>query len=121
MKKQQGLSFFGFIIVAMAVAMGLITAFKVVPTYIEYFNIKQAISTVVKQNSGAAPAVIRESYSKHAQISDIKAVNPEDLLVTQVGGSTIVTADYEKVVPLVGNVSLLFQFNVESNSSGSSN
>jgi Domain of unknown function (DUF4845) len=120
MKKQQGLSFFGFIIIAMAVAMALITAFKVVPTYIEYFNIKQAISTVVKQSSGATPAAIRDSYSKHAQISDIQAVQPNDLLVTQVGGSTIVRADYEKVVPLVANISLLFQFSVESNSSGSS-
>ncbi|WP_373975061.1 DUF4845 domain-containing protein [Chitinibacter sp. SCUT-21] len=116
MRKQQGLSFFGFIIVAMAVAMALITAFKVVPTYIEYFNIKQAIATVVSQNSGASPAVIRDSYSKHAQISDIEAVNPEDLLINQVGGSTIVTANYEKVVPLVANVSLLFQFDVESSS-----
>lgn len=116
MKKQAGLSFFGFIIIAMAVAMALITAFKVVPTYIEYFNIKQAITTVVNQNSGAAPAAIRDAYSKHAQISDIQAVNPTDLLVTQVGGTTTVRADYEKVVPLVGNVSLLFQFEVESSS-----
>ncbi|WP_157670406.1 DUF4845 domain-containing protein [Chitinibacter sp. GC72] len=120
MKKQAGLSFFGFIFIAMAVAMALITAFKVVPTYIEYFNIKQAVATVVNQNSGAAPAVIRNSYSKHVEISDIDSVSPQDLLVTQVGGTTTVRADYEKVVPLVGNVSLLFQFEVES-STGSSN
>ncbi|WP_273432549.1 DUF4845 domain-containing protein [Chitinibacter tainanensis] len=116
MHTQRGLSFFGFIIIAMAVAMAMITAFKVVPAYIEYFNVKQAVTTVVKQNAGATPAVLRESYSRHAEISDIKAVGPADLVISQVGGSTVIRADYEKVVPLVANVSFLFQFQVEQSS-----
>ncbi|QLG87960.1 DUF4845 domain-containing protein [Chitinibacter bivalviorum] len=120
MKKQQGLSFFGFIIVAMAVAMALITAFKVVPTYIEYFNIKQALTTIAKQNSGATPAAIRESYVRHADISNIHAIKPEDLIITQVAGRTVIRTDYEQVVPLVANVSFLFQFSIETSSSGPS-
>ena len=43
MKKQFGMSFFGFIIVAMAVAMALIIAFSVVPTYTQYFSIKNTV------------------------------------------------------------------------------
>ncbi|WP_348944566.1 DUF4845 domain-containing protein [Chitinibacter sp. FCG-7] len=120
MKKQAGMSFFGFIIVAILVGLTAITALTVLPAYIEYFSIKQAVATVVNQNSGATPAVIRESYSKHAIISDIKSVTPQDLLVSQAGGITTVRVDYEKVVPLVGNISFLLQFEVES-SSGASN
>jgi Tfp pilus assembly major pilin PilA len=119
MKKQQGLSFVGFIIVAMAVAMALITAFKVVPTYVEYFNVQQALASVAKQNNGATTQVIKEAYARHADISNISAVKPEDLIITQVGGRTVIRADYEKVVPLVANVSFLFQFEVEKSSSGS--
>ncbi|QLI80211.1 DUF4845 domain-containing protein [Chitinibacter fontanus] len=116
MKKQLGLSFFGFIIVAMFVAVALITAFKVVPTYIEYFNIKQAVSTILNQNSGATPQAIRDAFARHADISEIHAVKPADLLITQTGGVTTVRADYEKVVPLVANVSFLFQFEIEKKS-----
>ncbi|WP_047396379.1 DUF4845 domain-containing protein [Chitinibacter sp. ZOR0017] len=116
MHKQRGLSFFGFIIVAMAVAMAMITAFKVVPAYIEYFNIKQAVTTIAKQNTGSTPAAIRDAYARHADISNIKAVTPADLVINQVGGSTVIRADYEKVVPLVANVSFLFQFQVEQSS-----
>ncbi|WP_051259107.1 DUF4845 domain-containing protein [Chitinibacter tainanensis] len=116
MHKQRGLSFFGFIIVAMVVAMAMITAFRVAPAYIEYFNIKQAITAIVKQNAGSTPAALREAFSRHAQISEIKAVSGDDLAITQVGGSTIIRADYEKVVPLVANVSFLFQFQVEQSS-----
>ncbi|WP_410497979.1 DUF4845 domain-containing protein [Chitinibacter sp. S2-10] len=116
MQKQKGMSFFGFIIIAMVVGMAVVVAFKVLPTYIEYFNIKKAMNTVASQNAGATPAAIREAYSKHAMISDIESVDAQGLQISQVGGNTTIQASYEKVVPLVANISFLFQFEVEANS-----
>src|SRR5471030_2009956 len=98
MKKQQGMSFFGFIIVAIVVAAAAITGFKVVPAYTQYFSIKSTVSRLAKDSAGISPATIRESFSKSANIGYINDVYDKDLKITQVGGVTRIAVDYEKVV-----------------------
>lgn len=119
MKNQQGLSFFGFIIVAVFVAAAAITGFKVVPAYTQYFSIKSTISRLAKESAGVPPAAIRESFSKSAQIGYITDVDAKDLGITQIGGVTRIAVEYEKVVPVVANVSLLFNFSIDESSSKS--
>ncbi|WP_297577008.1 DUF4845 domain-containing protein [uncultured Deefgea sp.] len=116
MKKQLGMSFFGFIIVAMAVAMALIVGFKVVPTYTQFFSIQNTVQKLAKNSAGQSPDAIRESFDKDATIGYITDVTGKDLSITQVGGVTTIAANYEKVVPLVANVSLLFDFQIEQSS-----
>jgi hypothetical protein len=111
MKKQQGLSFLGFIIIAVFVALAAITFFKVVPTYTEYFSIVKAVTACA--NEGGTPDKVREAFGKRKQIDYFEAVQPADLLISQVGEKTRVNVSYEKVVPLVANVSLLFEFEID--------
>ena len=119
MKKQFGMSFVGFIIIAMAVAMALIIAFSVVPTYTQYFSIKNTVEKLARNSAGQTPDAIRESFSKEAQIGYIDHITAKDLVITQVGGKTIIVANYERVVALVANVSLLFDFQIEKSSGAS--
>ncbi|GGP19826.1 DUF4845 domain-containing protein [Silvimonas iriomotensis] len=119
MRKQAGLSFFGFILVAIVVAAAAVTFFKVVPAWVEYFNIEKTITTLAKEEAGASPADIRSSFSKHAQINDMDSVKPEDLKISQAGGITTISVSYERVVPLIGNCSLLFAFDVYKTSGAS--
>jgi hypothetical protein len=91
----------------------------VVPTYTQYFSIKNAIEKLAKNSAGQTPDAIRESFNKEAQIGYITDITGKDLVITQIGGKTIIAADYEKVVPLVANVSLLFDFQIEKSSGGS--
>ncbi len=116
MKNQQGMSFFGFIVVAVFVAAAAVTFFKVVPTYSQYFSIKSTIARLAKESAGQPQSAIRESFSKNAQIGYIEDVKPSDLKVIQAGGVTRIVVEYEKVVPLVANISLLFSFNIDESS-----
>lgn len=116
MKKQHGLSLFGFILIAILVAAAAVTFFRVVPAYSQYFSIKSTISRLVKDSAGQTPAAIRETFSKNAQIGYIEDVKPQDLKITQVGNVTRISVAYEKVVPLVANVSLLFDFRIDESS-----
>lgn len=113
MKKQQGLSFFGFIIVAIVVAAAALTGFKVVPAYTQYFSIKSTIARLAKESGSATPTSIRESFSKSAEIGYITDVSSKDLKIAQIGGITRIAVEYEKVVPLVANISLLLDFNID--------
>ncbi|KPC52983.1 DUF4845 domain-containing protein [Amantichitinum ursilacus] len=116
MRKQQGLSFFGFIIVAVFVAAVAVTFFKVIPAYVEYFNIKKTIKTIAKEGAGQPPAEVRKSFSRHAQIDDIESVQATDLQIQQTGGVMNVSVSYQRTVPLVANISLLFNFDIYENS-----
>ncbi len=120
MNKQSGMSFFGFIIVAIVLAALAITGFRLVPVYQEYFGIKSAITRIARESAGMSPAAIRESFSKSAQISSITDVEPKDLQIIQTGGATRIVVEYEKVVPLVANISLLINFEVDESSGSSS-
>jgi Tfp pilus assembly major pilin PilA len=116
MRGQKGLSFFGFIIVAIVVALVAITGFKLVPAYVEYFGVKKALTAVVKEHASSNRAAILEAFSKQATIGYITSVTPQDIVIVQAGGKTTLSASYEKVIPLVGNVSLLLDFNAEASS-----
>ena len=118
MSKQKGLTFISFIMIAVFVAAVAITFFKVVPAYTQYFSIKSTVTKVAKESGGMTPAGIREAFDKHAQIGYITDVSAKDLKIAQVGGMTRVGVSYEKVVPLVANVSLLFEFDVDASSGG---
>lgn len=114
MKKQQGVSFFGFVIIAVFVAVMLVIFAKVVPTYVEYLNISKAITTISK--AGGSPQDIKTAFDKNSVISSIESVTSNDLKIVPMGGKTRVSVTYEKVVPLVGNVSLLFNFDIDKTS-----
>ncbi|GLS03260.1 hypothetical protein GCM10007860_04030 [Chitiniphilus shinanonensis] len=119
MRKQSGLSFVGFIMIAILVALAAITFFKVIPAYVEYFSVKSTLKTLVREHAAEPPSAIRESYMRHANISNIQSVQPQDLVIVQTGGRTTISASYEKVVPLVANVSLLFDFETQAVSGSS--
>ena len=116
MRKQQGLSFFGFIIVAMVVGAAAVTFFKVIPAYVEYFNVKKTVKSLAKEEAGQPPSEIRSSFSKHAQIDDMPSVQPSDLQISQIGGVTMISVSYQRTVPLMANISLLFSFDVNERS-----
>ena len=116
MRKQAGLSFFGFVVVGIVVAVVAITLFKSLPAWIEYYNIQKTISTLAKDDANAPPAEIRGSFEKHSEIDDYVSVKPEDLKISQAGGVTNISVSYERVVPLFGNISLLFSFDISKSS-----
>ncbi|WP_051709629.1 DUF4845 domain-containing protein [Andreprevotia chitinilytica] len=116
MRAQRGLSFFGFIMVAIVVVLVALVVMKVIPTYVEYMSVRKAIDNVVRDQAGAPPAAIKESFSKHAEISNISAVHASDLAISQTGGRTTVSVNYEQTVPLVANISLLFDFQYSKSS-----
>ncbi|XZG71684.1 DUF4845 domain-containing protein [Chitinibacteraceae bacterium HSL-7] len=116
MRHQQGLSFVGFIIIAMFVGFAVLLFFKVVPVYTEYFAVEKALKAVASEQGSASPSAIREAFDRQATIGYITVVKSSDLIINQGGGKTTVSASYESVVPLFGNASLLFEFNAEGTS-----
>lgn len=118
MQKQRGLSYVTMLLAAIVLGFGMVLFFKLVPAYTEYFAVKRTVQALAKDNAGAAPAAIVEAFDKRAEIENIKALSGADLEITQDQSGTEILAEYKKVVPLMGNASLLFDFRATGKGGG---
>lgn len=112
--QQRGITVIGLLFVSIMVIFVAMVAMKLVPAYIEYFEVKKILSDISKGDEGRSNALIREEFSKRASIDNITAVKPSDLEIGNENGKTVITANYTYETKIVGNVSLLVDFEASS-------
>jgi len=110
MRKQRGLSLINLILWAVVVGFIALVGLKLVPVYTEYFGLKSALNALVKEKAGAPLSEVREGFLHRAEIENITSVKADDLDIQQDKSGTSISVKYQKVVPLIANVSLLFDF-----------
>ncbi len=110
--RQLGVSLGGLMIVLVfLMALGLL-ALKVIPPYMEYGNIKNAVKQIGA--TGTNPGEIRKAFDARAAIDDFTSVKGADLEITKEGGRVVVSAAYRKEVLLFSNVGLYWDFAISS-------
>lgn len=114
MKRQRGLSFWGFLFVAILAAFALLLGFKVTPSIVEYFGIKKAISVVATEAQGASVAEIRAAFNRRQAIDDFSSVTDKDLDISKESGQVVIAVSYQKKIPLFANVSLVIDYEATS-------
>jgi Domain of unknown function (DUF4845) len=109
LKQQKGMTFIGAALVIAAIICFAIVGMKVVPAYIEFNSVKSAVKKINSANpSGSmSRSEINEAFGKSASIDNIDSVTAADLTVE----NGVVRAEYQKVIPIVGNASALLDFN----------
>jgi hypothetical protein len=118
-KKQSGLSILTLIFV---LAIGGFVAWigiQSVPPHAEYFSIKRVMADVMKEvGDSGSRAQYAASFDKRAMIDDVKSIKGADLRLEKTTGQTILVAEYEKRVPIVSYINLVFDFQAKASSSG---
>src|SRR5258708_36224637 len=113
MRKQRGLSLVNLIVGLAVVGFLGVMAAKLLPAYIEYFQVKKILSTM-EQAGDLKNSVrdIRKSFETRNAIEDVKSVKGEDLEITKEGGETVVSVNWSAKVGLVSNISACLDFAV---------
>lgn len=109
---QRGLTLISLLIVGIFLVLAFVGVAKVVPTLVEYWNVKKVLSVMASQGelrSTTAPD-IRKAFDRRAVIDDITSITGKDLEIRKNGDLMAVAFRYEKRVHLFHNVSLLFDF-----------
>jgi Tfp pilus assembly major pilin PilA len=111
MNKQKGLSLTDFLFWAIIIAVvGLIGAI-LVPSYMEYLTIKKTVNDISHLTGEYKNATeVRQAYDRQANIDGVETVAAKDLEISKAGDRFVIKFDYEKRVKLVGNVSLLIEY-----------
>jgi len=119
--KQSGLSLIGVLIVGAILGFLFLVGMRVVPVMTEYMAVKRVVRSLVDDVRGPDVTIsdIRRDFDKRAYIQEVKTVTGQDLVVIKRGGGVEISVEYTRTVPLVANVSLLFEFQTDAISNGS--
>ncbi|MDX5409785.1 MAG: DUF4845 domain-containing protein [Thauera sp.] len=114
-KSQRGLSLFGVLVVGALAAFVLVVGFRTVPVVNEYMAVKRILGILAAEADNGAPVIeLRRSFDRRRQIDDISSVSGADLVIDKSGTKTVIDVQYSRTVPLVANVSLLFDLHPSS-------
>ena len=116
MGREAGVSLSGLIVVLAVLGALALVLIRVVPAYIEYRAIKGAI--VKAKADGGTVRDMQTSFDKNAGINNVDAISGRDLEISRNGDATEISFEYEKRIPLAGNVSLLIDFAGTTDPSG---
>ena len=117
MNKQKGLTLTGMIMVSIVIVMILLLAFKVIPVYTEYSAIEnnfKAMSMDPKLRGGNRNLIIG-AWAARASVDNLHSLPMENIEVTKEGDGLVISAEYEKRVPLYKEVMGLY-FNLKPSS-----
>ncbi len=109
--RQRGLSIVGFIIVAALVMLAVMVGFRMVPAYIEWYTVQKVMNnTLAKSKDGFTLYQFRRDFDLQAAADYIDSVRGADVEVSKEGNQLVASANWTKVLHLVGNVSLMLEF-----------
>jgi len=112
-KKQQGLTFISLVFVLGLIAFFVILGLKIGPIYLNHSKVVNTLAELKKTTDveGQSEAEIRDSLSKRFTINYVDDVTQKDITITRHENYLKVVIAYEVVTNIVGNLSVLVEFN----------
>ncbi|MDR2678753.1 MAG: DUF4845 domain-containing protein [Zoogloeaceae bacterium] len=117
MKKQQGISLTGMLIIAVIIILLVIMSVKIVPSVLEYKTVVKAVGLTAQEANAeniTDETRIRSIFSRKMQVESVYGITENMLKIQRAGSGVIVKIEYDKKIPLFLNASLLLEYKVES-------
>ena|SRR5271165_2517874 len=109
--RQSGITILGFLFVAAVVLCVVMIGFRVLPSYIEYFSVVKILKqTLDSAPDGETQAQFRRAFDLRVGADYVESVTGADVELTKQDNALVASAAWTKTLPLVGNVSLLLDF-----------
>ena len=114
-RRQRGVTFIGWLILLIPMAILGYVAIRLVPIYLNYMRVAHSVeqtATEMKTDDVATltPLLIRATLSKHFDIESITFPDVKDVTVTRDGTGWTIEAKFEDAAPLFGNISMVVDF-----------
>ncbi|SJM92094.1 DUF4845 domain-containing protein [Crenothrix polyspora] len=111
--RQRGLTLISTILLLGGIAVFVLVLLKIVPVYLDHNKVANALSALEKTAAVESKSEyeIRDSLAKRFNLNYVYDVTQDDIKITKHGGYLKVAIQYEVVKKLVGNLSILAEFN----------
>ncbi|MDP3878046.1 MAG: DUF4845 domain-containing protein [Methylobacter sp.] len=110
--RQQGLTLISILLILGLIGFFVLLTLKVVPIYLDHGKVQSALAALEETPNLASKGEfeIRDSLNKRFSINYVYDVTQDDIKITKRGNYVKVEIEYETVVKLAGNLSLLAEF-----------
>lgn len=111
--KQNGMTFWGLMMVAAVFAFFVLLFFKLFPSYMEHAKVKTALENISRQPGTIEmeKTQIKAAFERRFDIEDVSNIDlNKNLIVEKKPGSMTIRIAYERKVPIAYNVSALIEF-----------
>lgn len=112
-RRQRGITFIGWVILLVPVAILVYAGIRLTPIYLNATKVARVLEQVRQEYQGqgsVSQTSLRNALGKRFNIEYIDYPDYKDLSIRKTGEGWEIAAEYDEVVPLVYNVSLLVDF-----------
>lgn len=111
--RQRGITFIGWVVLLVPVALVVYVAIRAVPLYLNYSKVAQAFEqtrTEFASTESLNGQMLKVALEKRFDTGYIDNPEIKDVSIRKTGEGWEMAVEYEEVVPLVYNASLLLSF-----------
>lgn len=110
--RQRGLTFLSIAFILGLIAFFTLLTLKIAPIYINHSKVVNALTAVQKMPGIVSQnkPEIKANLEKRFDMNYVEYVTNDDITITAQPGYVKVVIDYERVEPIMGNLSVLVQF-----------
>jgi hypothetical protein len=110
-RSQRGFSKFGLLLLVVLVS-GLTFGLRILPVYLDHNFVKGVAEDLVASGRAATltQAQMREEIANGLRVNNVRDFNLNSITLQRENASPVLVIDYERRVPLVGNVDVIISF-----------
>ncbi|WP_133129482.1 DUF4845 domain-containing protein [Legionella yabuuchiae] len=119
MNKQSGMSFLGMLFTMAVVIIILVTLMRIVPVYIQHYTVIKSIEILDKipktefsDDAMTNASILRKKLTNQLYVNGVEIPEDKILIKPSGDGRYTVAITYKVTKSLVGNMSLLFDFDL---------
>lgn len=114
MQRQRGITFVGWLVLLIPLALVVYAGMRLVPVYLNYLNVAHTLEEVAGEYHSGGGAVnageIRVAIAKHFAIDEVNYPTVQDISISRDGSVWHLEAAYYDYAPLLGSISLQVRF-----------
>ncbi len=110
--KQQGLTLISWLVILIMVGVMVLVGLKITPVYLEHFAVKKTLQSLKNEPLISRKPVteIRKMLFRRLDMNSIYDLTKDEVTIKRAGGITTITIKYEERRSVVGNLSLVMDF-----------
>ena len=110
--RQSGITLIGFLLLLIVLGFFAYMGMKLVPSYIEFFGVKKAMTQLASDGSSGDINDIRRklAFKMNFQYVDDSTIQPKDITLDRRDNASVLTISYEKRVHFLYNIDFLLHF-----------
>jgi hypothetical protein len=111
--RQQGMTIIAVLLIFIIIAFIALLAMRIVPIYLDYFNIKSTLESIKKEPGVEQWSAydIQTGIQRRFDIGYVDIIKAKDIKIRRQGNDRILQLIYEDRRPLIGNLDIIAKFN----------